>query len=171
MEAMKSDIDEVALQGIEFWSNVCDEEVDLVIEASEAQEQGRPPERTSRFYARGALQYLIPVLTQSLTKQVRVTVFMTIAIGVFFLILIAQLSIMTGTDWLGLILQEEFDDDDEWNPCKAAGVCLMLMATCCEDTIIAHVLPFVNDNISSPDWRFRDAAVMSFGKNFVVTLF
>jgi len=127
MEAMKSDIDEVALQGIEFWSNVCDEEVDLVIEASEAQEQGRPPERTSRFYARGALQYLIPVLTQSLTKQ------------------------------------EEFDDDDEWNPCKAAGVCLMLMATCCEDTIIAHVLPFVNDNISSPDWRFRDAAVMSFG--------
>ena len=35
MEAMKSDIDEVALQGIEFWSNVCDEEVDLAIELSE----------------------------------------------------------------------------------------------------------------------------------------
>ena len=35
MEAMKSDIDEVALQGIEFWSSVCDEEVDLQIEASE----------------------------------------------------------------------------------------------------------------------------------------
>ena len=32
---MKSDIDEVALQGIEFWSNVCDEEIDLDIEASE----------------------------------------------------------------------------------------------------------------------------------------
>lgn len=48
MEAMKSDIDEVALQGIEFWSNVCDEEVDLSIEVQEAQEQGRPPERTSR---------------------------------------------------------------------------------------------------------------------------
>ncbi|OXB69429.1 UNVERIFIED_CONTAM: hypothetical protein H355_002159, partial [Colinus virginianus] len=36
IEAMKSDIDEVALQGIEFWSNVCDEEMDLAIEASEA---------------------------------------------------------------------------------------------------------------------------------------
>lgn len=35
IEAMKSDIDEVALQGIEFWSNVCDEEMDLAIEASE----------------------------------------------------------------------------------------------------------------------------------------
>ncbi|KAF8793909.1 Importin subunit beta-1 like protein [Argiope bruennichi] len=69
MEAMKSDIDEVALQGIEFWSNVCDEEVDLDIEATEAAEQGRPPARTSRFYAKGALQYLVPILMQTLTKQ------------------------------------------------------------------------------------------------------
>lgn len=32
---MKSDVDDVALQGIEFWSTVCDEETDLVIEAAE----------------------------------------------------------------------------------------------------------------------------------------
>ena len=42
LEAMKSETDEVALQGIEFWSNVCDEEVDLHIEAQEASEAGRP---------------------------------------------------------------------------------------------------------------------------------
>ena len=35
LEAMKSDIDEVQLQGIEFWSNVCDEEVDLAVEAAD----------------------------------------------------------------------------------------------------------------------------------------
>ena len=35
IEAMKSDIDEVSLQGIEFWSTVCDEEVDLGIELQE----------------------------------------------------------------------------------------------------------------------------------------
>lgn len=29
---MKSEIDNVALQGIEFWSNVSDEEVDLAID-------------------------------------------------------------------------------------------------------------------------------------------
>lgn len=67
---MKSDIDEVALQGIEFWSNVSDEEVDLAIEESESAELGRPPQRTSRFYAKGALQYLVPVLMEKLTKQV-----------------------------------------------------------------------------------------------------
>ncbi|KAL7977189.1 hypothetical protein Chor_009138 [Crotalus horridus] len=127
IEAMKSDIDEVALQGIEFWSNVCDEEMDLAIEASEAAEQGRPPEHTSKFYAKGALQYLVPILTQTLTKQ------------------------------------DENDDDDDWNPCKAAGVCLMLLATCCEDDIVPHVLPFIKEHIKNIDWRYRDAAVMAFG--------
>jgi len=127
LEAMKSDTDEVALQGIEFWSNVCDEEVDLQIEASEASEAGRPPELVSRFYAKGALQFLVPALMASLTKQ------------------------------------EEEDDEDDWTPCKAAGVCLALLATCCEDDIVPHVLPFVKDNIKHADWRNRDAALMSFG--------
>lgn len=127
LEAMKSETDEVALQGIEFWSNVCDEEVDLQIEASEASEGGRPPEHVSRFYAKGALQFLVPALMSSLTKQ------------------------------------DEYDDEDDWNPCKAAGVCLMLLATCCEDDIVPHVLPFVKDNIKHANWRHRDAALMSFG--------
>lgn len=48
LEAMKSSVDEIALQGIEFWSTVCDEEVDLSIEAQEAREQGRPPEQVSK---------------------------------------------------------------------------------------------------------------------------
>ncbi|XP_064598231.1 importin subunit beta-1-like [Liolophura sinensis] len=127
MESMKSDVDEISLQGIEFWSNVCDEEVDLAIEASEAAELGKPPERTSKFYVKGALQYLVPLLLQTLTKQ------------------------------------EELDDDDEWNPCKAAGVCLMLIANCCENDVLPHVLPFVKENIKNEDWKIKDAAVMAFG--------
>lgn len=61
--------------------------------------------------------------------------------------------------------QEEYDDEDDWNPSKAAGVCLMLLATCCEDAIVPFVLPFVKDNIKSTNWRFRDAALMAFGKD------
>ncbi|KAH8041073.1 hypothetical protein HPB51_013733 [Rhipicephalus microplus] len=57
---------------------------------------------------------------------------------------------------------EEHDDEDDWNPCKAAGVCLMLMASCCEDDMISHSLPFVREHIKHPDWRYRDAAVMTF---------
>lgn len=127
LEAMKSDNDQISLQGIEFWSNVSEEEIDLAIESQEAQESGRPPTRVSKYYAQGALQYLVPVLMEKLTKQ------------------------------------EEFDDEDDWNPAKAASVCLMLLATCCENEIVPHVLPFVKQNIKSPNWRFRDAALMSFG--------
>jgi len=127
LDAMKNETDEVALQGIEFWSNVCDEEVDLMMEAAEATEVGRPPEQVSRFYAKGALQFLVPELMVRLTKQ------------------------------------DEFDDEDDWNPCKAAGVCMMLLASCCENDIVPHVLPFVKDNIKHQDWNHRDAALMSFG--------
>lgn len=61
------------------------------------------------------------------------------------------------------LLQDENDDDDDWNPCKAAGVCLMLLATCCEDDVLPHVLPFIKEHIEHPDWRCRDASVMAFG--------
>lgn len=64
-----------------------------------------------------------------------------------------------------MFLQEEFDDEDDWNPSKAAGVCLMLLATCCENAIVPYVLPFVKDNIKNSDWRYRDAALMAFGKH------
>lgn len=40
LEAMKSDVDEISLQGIEFWSNVSDEEIDLAIEEVEASDAG-----------------------------------------------------------------------------------------------------------------------------------
>lgn len=131
LEAMKSENDQISLQGIEFWSNVSEEEIDLAIEAQEIREAGEAgraaPARVSKFYARGALQYLVPVLMEKLTKQ------------------------------------EEYDDEDDWNPSKAASVCLMLLATCCEEDIVPHVLPFVKEHIKSPNWRFRDAALMSFG--------
>ncbi|XP_068752252.1 importin subunit beta-1-like [Montipora capricornis] len=125
--AIKSDCDEVSLQGIEFWSSVCDEEMDLAIEAAEAAESNRKPDQSSRFYAKGALQYLTPLLTDSLKRQ------------------------------------EEFDDEDDWNPCKAAGVCLMLLAQCCENDILEHVIAFITANIELEDWKSRDAAVMAFG--------
>ena len=55
------------------------------------------------------------------------------------------------------------DDEDDWNPCKAAGVCLSLMANCSDDAIIPHVIPFVREHIENVEWRFRDAAIMALG--------
>lgn len=60
-------------------------------------------------------------------------------------------------------MQEESDDEDDWNPCKAAGVCLMLLANCAENAIVQHVFPFVSENIKHAKWQHREAAVMAFG--------
>lgn len=119
----------------------------------QASEQGRPPEHTSKFYAKGALQYLVPILTQTLTKQVIYGGKRTFEHGWFLYVY----------TFCSVFLKDENDDDDDWNPCKAAGVCLMLLATCCEDDVVPHVLPFIKEHIKHPDWRYRDASVMAFG--------
>lgn len=56
---MKSDIDEVALQGIEFWSNVCDEEMDLAIEASEVSWQMTAEKRRMPVVVFGNAEILV----------------------------------------------------------------------------------------------------------------
>ena len=63
-----------------------------------------------------------------------------------------------------ILSQEEYDDEDDWNPCKAAGVCLMLLAQCCENDVIPFVTDFIMENIKHQDWKNRDAAVMAFGE-------
>ncbi|PPQ77891.1 hypothetical protein CVT25_015378 [Psilocybe cyanescens] len=66
---MKHPDERVALQAIEFWSTVCEEEVELAIEAQEAQEYGDVPESESKFFAKIALPEIVPVLLQLLTQQ------------------------------------------------------------------------------------------------------
>ena len=63
-----------------------------------------------------------------------------------------------------ILSQEEYDDEDDWNPCKAAGVCLMLLAQSCENDVIPFVTEFIMENIKNTDWKNRDAAVMAFGE-------
>ncbi|XP_023245467.1 importin subunit beta-1-like isoform X2 [Copidosoma floridanum] len=70
LEAMKSNIDEVALHGIVFWNSVAEEELSLSKEGSEIFEDDLSLSSISRHYAKGALQYLVPVLTQKIVDQV-----------------------------------------------------------------------------------------------------
>lgn len=69
LEAIQKGPDEVSLQGVEFWSTLCDEEIYLAEEFQEAQNDGRSPDRVSQHFIRGALKYLVPLLLEALTKQ------------------------------------------------------------------------------------------------------
>ena len=59
----------VALQAIEFWSTVCEEEIDLVLEAQEASEYGEEPERICYNFARIAVSEIMPVLMDLVKTQ------------------------------------------------------------------------------------------------------
>ncbi|XVF76871.1 hypothetical protein PTKIN_Ptkin13bG0301600 [Pterospermum kingtungense] len=124
--AVKGDEETVALQAIEFWSSICDEEIELQeFDGPESGDSGPPH---SRFIEK-ALSSLVPLLLETLPMQ-----------------------------------EEDQDQDDTiWNISMAGGTCLGLVARTVGDAIVPLVMPFVESNISKPDWRCREAATYAFG--------
>jgi importin subunit beta-1 len=58
---------------------------------------------------------------------------------------------------------EEADLDEEtWNISMAGSTCLTLVANTVEDLVVPVVMPFVQQNIKSENWRLREAATMAF---------
>jgi importin subunit beta-1 len=127
LEIIKKDVEPAGLQAIEFWSTICDEELILAEEAAEAAEYQETPARPSQFFIRGALKFLVPVLTEALTRQ------------------------------------EDEPDEDTWNVAMASATCLSLVANTVGDEVVAVVVPFVQTNINSENWKFREAATIAFG--------
>lgn len=124
---MRDSEQRVALQAVEFWSTVCEEEIALAEEAAEAAEYGDEPYRTCYNFAKIALAEICPVLMDLLK------------------------------------VQDENDDEDDWNVAKAAGMCVGLLANCVQDDIVPIAIPFIEQNITSPQWQARDASVLCFG--------
>lgn len=66
---MRDSEQKVALQAVEFWSTVCEEEIELAEEAAEAAEYGEEPYRTCYNFARIALSEITPVIMDLLKLQ------------------------------------------------------------------------------------------------------
>lgn len=62
-----------------------------------------------------------------------------------------------------LTKQDEYATEEDWNIAMAAGSCLKLLSLAVMDPIVPIVLPFIQLNIANPDWRYREAALLSFG--------
>ncbi|XP_044508294.1 importin subunit beta-1 [Mangifera indica] len=126
-KAVREDKEPVALQAIEFWSSICDEEIDIL------EEYGGDFTGDSDipcfYFIKQALPALVPMLLETLLKQ------------------------------------EEDQDQDEgaWNIAMAGGTCLGLVARTVGDDIVPLVIPFIEENITKPDWRQREAATYAFG--------
>ncbi len=63
------DDDDVGQQAVEFWTTVCDEEIELAEELDDAQAESREPERKSHFFVKQGLQHLCPLLLEAMCKQ------------------------------------------------------------------------------------------------------
>ena len=71
-ETIQNDEESVALQAIEFWSTVAEEEMELIDVTAELLEttgQQPPPEQVCVGYVKAALDHLCPLLTDTLSKQ------------------------------------------------------------------------------------------------------
>ncbi|PVU97545.1 hypothetical protein BB561_000469 [Smittium simulii] len=66
---MKHEDEKIALQAIEFWSTVCDEEIDLSLEAEECLDRNEEMTRVNHKFVQRALSQILPVLLWLLTKQ------------------------------------------------------------------------------------------------------
>lgn len=67
--AIRTDIEPVAMQAIEFWSTVAEEEITLIYEAEAAREAGTTPDRESKQFVVHALPFMYQPIFDSLKKQ------------------------------------------------------------------------------------------------------
>jgi importin subunit beta-1 len=110
--------EDVAIKALDFWGNVCDQELDQAEEGHSFQ------------FAQAAAPTLVPHLLRMLPSRVAT---------------------------------EEELDEDTWDLSRAAGLCLQVLTRAVGDSVLDAVLPFVQQHVTSQDWRAREAAVTAFG--------
>ncbi|CAN8065620.1 unnamed protein product [Agarophyton chilense] len=66
--AIRNDVEPVAMQAIEFWSTVAEEEVSILFD-TDTSDPSRPPSRKSEEFVKHALPYLCGPIFDSLKKQ------------------------------------------------------------------------------------------------------
>ena len=69
VQAIQQDEEDVAKQAIEFWTSLCEVEIEILDEMEDARLKGVPPPRTCTRYMQAAIEHLGPVLLEALTKQ------------------------------------------------------------------------------------------------------
>eukprot|EP00028_Trichosphaerium_sp_Am-I-7-wt_P003465 CAMPEP_0168528990 /NCGR_PEP_ID=MMETSP0405-20121227/13613_1 /TAXON_ID=498012 /ORGANISM="Trichosphaerium sp, Strain Am-I-7 wt" /LENGTH=850 /DNA_ID=CAMNT_0008552571 /DNA_START=23 /DNA_END=2572 /DNA_ORIENTATION=- len=69
LQSMQKDEESVGLQAIEFWSTLCDEELLILDEVEDCLLLQITPPRKCHYFVSGALEFIIPVLAECLTRQ------------------------------------------------------------------------------------------------------
>lgn len=125
LKGMQSDIDEVVIQAIEFWSTLCEREAGIISEETIPSINANLKQNFN--FSASAAHKLVPAL------------------------------------WPLMKRESEDEDDDEWNVATAAATCFSLLALSAKDAIVMPAETLIRQNIASPDWSLRDAAIVALG--------
>jgi importin subunit beta-1 len=151
IQGMKNDEEDVAKLAVEFWCTVCEEEISieddnqqvsqLFITLSQMMEAGQDVTlMAQKAQAEGSTELREYFNFARVATQEVVPVLLEL-----------------------LAKQDEDAADDEYNVSRAAYQCLQLWAQTVGSAVVPPVLTFVEKNLRSEDWHFRDAAVSAFG--------
>lgn len=149
IQGMKSEEEDVAKLAVEFWCTVCEEEISIEDDNAQVMTDAQPPlppNNPPHAYPLDQAQ------AEGSTEMREYFNFARIATPEVVPVLLELLA-----------KQDEDAADDEYNISRAAYQCLQLWAQTVGGVIIASVLAFVEKNLRSEDWHYRDAAVSAFG--------
>ena len=119
--AVREDQEPVALQAIEFWSSICDKEIDILY--NNGRDFSGVDGISCSYFIKQAIPDLVDMLLETLLQQ-----------------------------------EDDQEEDGAWNIAMAGRTCLGLVAWTVRGDIVPHVVPFIEANITKPDWRQRRAA-------------
>ncbi|KAK4052277.1 karyopherin Kap95 [Microbotryomycetes sp. JL221] len=167
---MKHADEGVALQAVEFWSTVCDEEIELALEAEEAAEFSEQPERESSHFARVALPEILPVLLQLLTRQEEDATEdewnVSMAAGTCLTLLAQCVGDAIVTPIIPFV--ESNIKNQEWRNREAAVMAFGSILDGPEESILAplvsQALPTLIDMMRDPSLQVRDTVAWTLGR-------
>ena len=172
--------DEVGQQAVEFWSTICDEELDLM--ASRPRRKRLRPALLPRLPPRLPWPSFGPALGMALPRG---------RVHAFGRLTPFPLPPMQEEEeeakeeerqperrsqnyargavpalvplLLEALCKQEEDAEDSWNLAMAAATCLSRAARVSQDLVVQPVMTFIGTHIGSADWHRREAATLAFG--------
>jgi importin subunit beta-1 len=147
LQAIRTDVELVAQQAIEFWSTICDEEIIILDEAEEAKQYKQQAPRQCLYYIKGAANYLVPVLTEAMTKGVCQSTQHFAVNKLLCLVFFSTVMLFTITELMNSQsngnIQDKSTDAQQWNIAMAAGSCLNLIAITIGDDVVPPAMNFI----------------------------
>jgi importin subunit beta-1 len=146
IQGMKSDEEDVSKLAVEFWCTVCEEEISI------EDDNAQVLKLRLHLSSNESILTWKQAQAEGSTELRDYFNFARVATQEVVPVLLELLA-----------KQDEEADDNEYNISRAAYQCLQLWAQCVGSGVVPPVLAFVEKNLRSEDWHYRDASVSAFG--------